>query len=229
MSCVLKLSGSPGPTAPGQVYLLDPHRPPETSRATPLDEAVAEAEALVSTARAEAEQLRRSAIDRGYEEGLQRAAQEYRQSIDQLQTLMAELREERERFFSGIEPQLVKLSVEIAEKILRHELESKPEAVLEIVRLALLQLPDRDSISLRVSPQDAELIRQHRDAMKVSAGGIREIEIIEDRRVDRGGCIVESKSGSLDARVSSQLSEIERALLEATGDDADADPGPEQI
>lgn len=229
MSCVLKLSGRPGPTASGQVYLIDPHQPPETGRVTPLDKAIADARAMVEDTLAEAQRLRQEAIDAGYQEGLRKAVSEYAQAIDTLQNLMNNLREERETFLSGVESQVVKLSVEIAEKILRRELEAKPEAILEIIRLALLQLADRNSITLHVSPQDAELIRRHRDEIRDAAGGIKSIEIIEDRRVDRGGCIAESTSGSLDARVSSQLSEIERALLEATGDDRDADPGLEQV
>lgn len=229
MSCVLKLSESPGLSAMGEVYLLDPHHRPETARATPLDKAAAEARTIVADAQAEADELRRRAIDRGYREGLELASQQYCQSIDQLQELTNALREERETFFAGIESQVVKLSVEIAEKILRHELESNPETVLQIVKLALLQLTDRDSIALRVSPQDAELIKQHREEIRDAAGGIRQIEIIEDRRVDRGGCVAESSSGSLDARIGSQLSEVTRALMEATGDDRDTDPGSEQI
>jgi len=227
LSCVLKFSASPSPRASGQIYLLDPHQPPERGRTTPLDQAIAEAKEIVVDARVEADGLRRGAIDRGYNEGLDVAAQQYCDAIDRLEKLMNALREEREAFFAGIESQVVKLSVEIAEKILRHELESSPEAVLDIVKLALLQLTDRDSIVLRVSPYDAELIKQHRDAIREAAGGIRQIDVIEDRRIDRGGCVAESSSGSLDARVSSQLSEVTRALMEATGDDRDADPGSE--
>lgn len=229
MSCVLKLSGSSSRLAEAQVYLLDPHQPPDTARVTPLDQAVAESKLMVVEAQAEAESIRRDAFGQGYQEGLDLAAQRYCQSIAQLQDLMDSLRQERESFFASIESEVVKLSVEIAEKILRHELESKPEAVMEIIRLALLQLTDRDSISLRISPQDAELVKQHREQIRDAAGGVRQIEIIEDRRVDPGGCVIESASGSLDARVSSQLSEISRALLEVSGDDRDADPGFEQV
>lgn len=229
MSCVLKLSASPNLQPAGEIYWLDPHQPAEPGRISPLDQAMAEAKETIASAREEADALRRRAIDQGYQEGVDMAAQQYCQAIDQLQGLMNALRDEREAFFASIEPQIVKLSVEIAEKIVRHELESQPEAVLEIIKLALLQLTDRDSIALRVSPQDAEMIRQHQAEIRDAAGGIRQIEIIEDRRVDRGGCIAESSSGSLDARVSSQLSEVTRAMMEATGGDRDADAGSEQI
>jgi flagellar assembly protein FliH len=190
---------------------------------------MAEAEAIVAEAKAQAEELRRSAYDRGYQEGLELSAGQYCLAIKQLEDLMNGLRDEREAFFSRAEPQVVKLSVEIAEKILRHELETKPEAVLDIVKIALLQLVGTDSIVLRVSPHDAEVIKQHRDVLEDAAGGVRRIEIIEDRRVDQGGCIAECSSGSLDARLSSQLSEVNRALTEATGDDRDADGGSEQV
>ena len=44
--------------------------------------------------------------------------------------------------------------------------------------------------------------------------GVKSIKILEDSTVDRGGCIIETDFGSLDARISSQLHEIEERILE---------------
>lgn len=232
MSCVLKLSGSRTPAGSEQIYWLDPHLPsetnPEPTGPTPLDLATTEARGIIAAANVEATEILEQARERGYQDGLEAATQQYAEGIDQLGNVIVGVQEEREAFFAGVEPQLVKLSVEIAEKILRHELETKPETVLEIVRLALLQIPARHSIALHISPEDAQLIKQRRDEIS-DPGGIRGIEIIEDRRVPRGGCIVESPSGNLDARIGSQLAEVTRVLMEATRDDEDSDTGPEQV
>ena len=40
------------------------------------------------------------------------------------------------------------------------------------------------------------------------------ITVVEDSSVDKGGCIVETDFGAIDARISSQLSELENKILE---------------
>ena len=43
---------------------------------------------------------------------------------------------------------------------------------------------------------------------------IKNISVVEDSSVDRGGCIVETDFGAIDARISSQLTELEQRILE---------------
>ena len=43
---------------------------------------------------------------------------------------------------------------------------------------------------------------------------IKNITIAEDSSIDRGGCIVETDFGAIDARISSQLAELEQKILE---------------
>lgn len=230
MSYLVKLSSSPAPPADSDVYLVHPHSPSVKRSGSMLDRAIAEADGVIQAAHADADALRRQAQDQGYLDGLQRAAEQWSAAVGEVERLRQAINEERETFLASAESQVVKLCVDIAEKILRHELETSPEKVLEIVKFSLLQLTDRDTIQLRVNPEDAELIKEHREVIKESAGGIRQIEIIEDRRVDRGGCIAVSASGSLDGRIKSQLTEIKRALTEGSGDDdRDTGPGSEQI
>ena len=56
-------------------------------------------------------------------------------------------------------------------------------------------------------------IRDHKDVLLRAADGILDFEIIEDPRVEQGGCIVETGFGVLDARIESQLQEIGRAFF----------------
>jgi flagellar assembly protein FliH len=217
-----------------EVYVIDPDQPaakkPGHSRVGPSERAALEAKRILQSAQEQAEILREQARQSGYQDGQQRAVQENADAAAELERLNQAVQEERDAFFVRIEPEVVKLSVEVAEKILRRELASSPESVLDIVKSALQQLRDKDSIKLRVNPADLELLKANRQALCESVDGIQHMELIEDRRVDRGGCIAESSNGSLDARTKSQLSEAQRVLTEAAGDDAgSADAGSEQI
>lgn len=234
MNAVVK-SPLPGGTAfPETVCVINPEQDVDKQRKrrrmTPAERAAAEAEAVRRAALEEAEAVRRQAAEQGYREGLARAEIEFENRAAELESLAESIAQERDRFFEQIEPQVVKLSVEIAEKILRHEISIDPEAVLGMVKAALRQLRDRETVRLRINPADREMVMAGRQALTESMDGVRTIEIVEDRRVDRGGCIAESADGSIDARIASQLSEVMRVLQEAGGHDtAGSDSGSEPL
>ena len=158
--------------------------------------------------------LEREARERGLAQGMAAAEEAYRSKLAGVEALAASLKAERAQFFGRIEPELVRLSVSIAEKITGRELELRPEIVVDVVCSAMKRLRDRESLRVSVSPQDAERVKEARDDLISAVDGVRRMEIVEDRRVDIGGCVIESPGGTLDARIRAQLDEIGRALSE---------------
>jgi len=191
---------------------------PEKAAHTVIDQANLQAAAIISAARDEAEVIRRAA----YEEGRAAAAAELereRAAIRELcSRLEAEVEQRQNDFWTSIEPDLIKLAVEIARKITRRQIEENETFVLETVRAGLRQLRDRRELKIHVNPEDFDLVRSHKAEIMSSSDGIHTLEVIDDRRVDRGGCIIESGNGHLDGRVETQLAEVERTLLEACHD-----------
>jgi flagellar biosynthesis/type III secretory pathway protein FliH len=80
-----------------------------------------------------------------------------------------------------------------------------------MAKVAIARLVDRESVTVRVNPSDLERMREHRDAF-LAAGEIKTFRVIEDQRVDRGGVVVETSGGSIDARISTQVNEAKRVL-----------------
>ncbi|HKZ15648.1 MAG TPA: FliH/SctL family protein, partial [Solirubrobacterales bacterium] len=101
------------------------------------------------------------------------------------------------------EPLAVELALRIAEKVLGGELEARPEAVLDVVRGALRRLTEPLPATLLVNPEDAELVRDAIDELSVEHGG--ELTVREERRVERGGCLLRTAAGEVDAQISAQL------------------------
>lgn len=207
------------------VYLLDceamSRRSSDKNCVSPHDEAQMilsqareEAARIVSDAQAEADNIRMLA----YEEGRQAALQE----LEEQKSLLIKYREELEsnvenqleQFWIDIEPELLKLAVKISEKILRREFNEHQDYVLTTVKSAISQLRDKKNIKIRINPSDYEFLRTNKDELVSAFDGVSSLEVIEDRRVDQGGCVIESANGDLDARVSTQLEQVERALLE---------------
>jgi flagellar assembly protein FliH len=110
---------------------------------------------------------------------------------------------------------MLELVLEVARKVVREELKLQPAHVLAIVRDALRRVQGVGRLRIRANPLDVDLLRQNRPLLLQVVEGIESIEIVEDRRVDQGGCVIETEQGVYDARIRTQLGEIERALREA--------------
>jgi flagellar assembly protein FliH len=80
-----------------------------------------------------------------------------------------------------------------------------------MARVAIGRLVEKESVTVRVNPGDLERMREHRDEL-LSNGEIKNFRVIEDQRVDRGGVVVETDGGTIDARISTQVNEARRVL-----------------
>jgi flagellar assembly protein FliH len=80
-----------------------------------------------------------------------------------------------------------------------------------MARAAIARIVDREQITVRVNPADIEQMREHRDEL-LALGDVKTMRVIEDQRVDRGGVILETDSGSVDAKISTQLTEVRKIL-----------------
>jgi flagellar assembly protein FliH len=113
---------------------------------------------------------------------------------------------------TSAEPELTRLAMAIAERIVHGELVTNPNVIVENVRQALTRLVSREVVTLRVNPVDLDMIRQHRDEI-IAAGDVEHLRIVEDQRIERGGVIVETDAGTIDSKISTQLREARRAIL----------------
>ena len=90
----------------------------------------------------------------------------------------------------------------------------EPERVLEAVRGALRGIVERERVTVLVNPDDLELVREAMDDLRASLGGIEHCEVQAERRVGRGGGVVRTPEGDVDARVETKL-ERAREVVEA--------------
>jgi type III secretion protein L len=111
------------------------------------------------------------------------------------------------------ESELVRMAIRIARKIIGEELSTKADAILGIVREALRSVWHARTLRIRVSPEDELTVREKVDSFRSVLGNTVEITVFGDPAVGRGGCIVESDAGIIDAQLETQLSSFEKALL----------------
>lgn len=173
------------------------------------------AEEQLAATQAEHEAELAAARAAGYQEGLHAGRAEVSAAGQALFAAAGELDAARATAAGDVEVAAVGLALRIAEKVLGGELETKPELVVEVVRGALRRMSEPLPATLLVNPEDAELIRGALAEFSVEHGG--ELTVREDRRVERGGCIVRTAAGEIDAQIVAQLERAAKVVSQQMG------------
>ena len=172
-----------------------------------VDEAEAEAVRIREEAKqilADAEIKRVEEKRRGYAEGESKGLAQVTEKLIALERL-------REQFYTEAEPEMIRLVLSIAEKVIGNLVEKNPETVHGVVRMALEKaLGDR--ITVRVNPEDYQTLMAGDHEFRDMIDRTRRLGFREDDAIARGGCIVETEVGTIDAVLSTQLAAIRKAL-----------------
>ncbi|MCW3008862.1 MAG: hypothetical protein JWP17_3488 [Solirubrobacterales bacterium] len=200
-------------------FSFDPlEQPPDLS--IPVADRLRQAEEILSSARTEADEIRRQAFEQGLQEGLQEgqrmgreealahvepASAALREATSQLQTTIDQLAEQ-------METAAIDLALRIADQALGAALEVNPERVLDATRGALRRLVERGRVLVLVNPDDLELVRAGIADVVGELGGIDHCEVQAERRVARGGAIVQTEEGEVDATLQTKLARAREAI-----------------
>ena len=196
----------------GEAMLADAH---DRGRAL-VEDAAARADAI-------AQDARKRGHDEGYHAGREAADREMKDMLVTMRGLLDMANLERHKIMEEAEPELVRLALGIAERVLHQQVALDRGVVIEMAKVAIARLIERDTVTVRVNPADLERMREHRDEL-IAMGDIRNLRVVEDQRVDRGGVVVDTDAGTIDARISTQLEEARKILH--IEEDVTVEPAP---
>ncbi len=173
-----------------------------------------QAETALSNARDNARSVLAQAYADGYQAGIDQAATQSEEMLKKLEQAINDESAEREALVEVLEEQALMLCIEVAEKIIRHEIKTDPSVVARAIKSCLRRIRDRDEVTVRVNPSEVAHIRAMREELIASSDGVRGVNVIDDRRVSAGGCIVECLSGDYDAKIETQIDLLRRKLTD---------------
>jgi flagellar biosynthesis/type III secretory pathway protein FliH len=93
----------------------------------------------------------------------------------------------------------------MARAILRHEINERPDNSIRIMRNALQMARGQECIKIKANPVDGETARNllHEEIQDTDA--VDKVEVVADKSIDPGGCLIETDFGNIDARIEQQL------------------------
>lgn len=152
----------------------------------------------------------------GYAEGLERGRAEARREaagILEAAGNLARCIAQRERaIVEQAERDVVDLALTAAERIVRKRVREDAEIAVAVVREAVARVSGARQVRVRVSPLELEAVRSRRDEFMELLDAAAALEVVEDPRISPGGCVVETPTGNVDARIEEQIEAVRRTL-----------------
>lgn len=170
---------------------------------------IQQAQATLADAEQQAVTIRAQAQQAGYQDGFAAGRDAAQAAATEL---LASARADAEQLRLQARDAAVVLARRMAEKIVGRAVTLAPEIIADIAATALAAARARGAITLRVHPDDRAVIDQQRPHWSAALEASAQVRVVSDESVERHGCIVETPVGRLDARLSTQLEALERAL-----------------
>lgn len=164
---------------------------------------------LVSRAQEEADTIEKSAFEEGYRKGLEQAEADIQAFRDSITSFM----NATEDVFEYIAPDILEISVDIAKKVIKKEVETDPQVLINtIVDVLKTVSKSEPKINIRVKPQAVQFIKDTLPNITYQYGIDAKINIVADPSIEDGGCVFQTNNGIVDASIDTQLEIIKKAL-----------------
>jgi len=163
---------------------------------------------------AELKDAREKGLQEGLEKGFADGNAEVKRLIERTQTVLERAQDKRGEILSETEKEVIDLVLLISRKVIKIISENQRNVIISNVVQALRKVRSKGNVIIRVNMADLNLATEHKQEFINQMEGVKSIQVLEDTSVDPGGCIIETDFGEIDARISSQLAELESKILE---------------
>ena len=159
--------------------------------------------------------LEKEAYEKGFlqgqKDGLDLEKKQMKEKGRQFETLFSELSGLKARIHSETGEELLKLSVLLAKRIIKEEVKTDMHIIRRTTRSALKFVAEKSNIRILIHPDDMEAVKEL--LPELSAVNKRaEFQIIEDNAIEKGGCILETGFGKINATIADQLAILEKEI-----------------
>lgn len=183
-----------------------------------IQEAEARSEAIIAEAEKSSEMVELEAKKRGLEagrqDGYEEGESEAERLVGRLHNIIDTAIQRRNEIIEESEGQIIQLVLQIAKKVIKVISENQKNIVINNVIQSLRKMKKRSDVVIRVNLTDLKITTQHTQQIVEKIETVQNIKVLEDSTIDPGGCVIETDFGQIDARIATQLQEIEDNILQ---------------
>ncbi len=150
----------------------------------------------------------------GEKDGLELGKKRMEKMISQCHHLLQEIAHQREELFRTYEKEMVQLVLSVSRKVIHREVMLQDEIISEVLQEAFRQVVDSRKVVVHVNPIDYQTLVTHPDRFPMAQRNRDDIQFIEDRSIEKGGCLLETSFGEIEATLEGRLNEIASSVWE---------------
>ena len=161
-------------------------------------------------------QAEKTGYDAGYKDGFSSGEDEQNLLIGRIHKIIESIMKRREEILKETESQIVELILLMTRKVVKVISENQKQVLANNILSALNKVRSKGEVILRVNLDDVKIAAQNLSEFTKRVENVSKITVVEDSTVEKGGCIVETDFGEIDATIHSQLHELEEKILEVS-------------
>jgi flagellar assembly protein FliH len=144
----------------------------------------------------------------GERDGLEFGQKRLETIIQPLKNLLAEVERQRRDLYKAHEREMVQLALSISNKVLHQELEGREKVITATLREAFQQVVDQRKVIFHLHPMDYQHLLDHPEEVPCILRDLETVRLIKDPAITRGGCLLETPFGEIDATLEAQFDQI---------------------
>jgi flagellar assembly protein FliH len=153
-------------------------------------------------------------LSEGHKEAFTKYSREIEEKLAGLETLLKSMEESKTELMSFNEAHLVQLTFQFATKIAGAEVEKNDQNLIEILRGAVALAQDEENVTVRVATEQHEFVEEIKKQNGRQFEFLKKIKFEPSDEISKGGCIVETNYGEVDARFEQRVQSLWDTLSE---------------
>lgn len=151
-------------------------------------------------------------FEKGKRDGLESVKGKFESALKFLNEAISEVERAKKELLLRTEREAVELSLAIARMIVHNEVKINREVILNVINAALKKVVDRKKIRIRVASADFQFLNDNKTHISGLEEDFEKVTFEEDKSIMKGGCIIETNLGDIDARIEKQLQAVDEAF-----------------
>ncbi len=195
------------------------------SEVSTLNSQIATLHGEITNLKTKAEQDAKAAHDKGVQEGKalgiaeggKKAEEKWDANLKALQENtvkeLENLAKQQKENFEKIDAKASEIALAIAKRIFCEEVVQNPHIIMRVMKEAFVFLGQEEKLRVRLNPLDVESAKETESFWKPAMSSLKDVELVIDNTIERGGCLLESENGSsVDMRLQTIFDYIEKAV-----------------
>ena len=174
-----------------------------------VDEARREADAIRQQAEAAGKRAAEQAIERILDEKI---GQQMKTLTPALQSAVRQVEDAKQAWLRHWEACALELAVRIAGRLVRGELQRKPEIGAGWIREALQLAAGSGDVTIRLNPADQETLARQVHQLAAVFAPLAKVNVVPDESISLGGSKLVTEFGAIDQQLETQLERVKEEL-----------------